>query len=498
MAFSSSDWVIDYTGSTVTNVDSGTGDNYPSVVGTTQYVGDILDFYQWLAEEFSSGDTMQYGYPINSVTPTVYEWTNGWGFGDPSNDYKYLKGGSIVSSGLTEVWSNLYSIGTQVNGSQIYLIQNNEEIEPWWITGNIDILVNVENGGTPIQSDDADGVAIDGGLWVFCREFGNFFDHNFIDLSAGGRNPISINTAVDINNESGEIYISVADASGFAANNFIVGGTSNTVAKIQSISSNDIYLNSVRGGQFVTSETITEYSDRELQTATGQATTNSASVAWTQVMTSYDGITTTFGSVTKDLGNGAGLRPYEVVIDCSGETVATLYEYLKYIVRYDSTGTTYQVQGDDGQEYRNASGTTWTDVKTSPFGTFAGDSFYGARGVFIENMDAGDITKYQLIDSDGEVQSPPIQYSIVLTGLVPGTEIRMYSGATDPKIDEIAGIESSTDTFSYQYTYVSDIDIDIVIHAIGYVYIRLYDFTLTNANSSLPIQQQVDRWYSTG
>lgn len=491
MAFNSSDWTIDYTGSTVTNNDSGIGLNLPSVTGGTWFVSPILDFYQWLANEFASGDTMRYGYPINSITPTVYEWTNGWGFGDENNDYKYLKGGSIVSSGLTELWSNLYSLGTQVIGSQLYLIQNDVEIDPWWITGNIDILVKVKENGTFIQSNNTDGVATDGGLWVYSREFGDFFDHNFIDLSAGGRNPISINTAQDGNNISGEIYISVASSAGFTVNKFIKGGTSGTVAKIEKIVSNDIYLNSVRFGSFVTSETITEYSDRETQIPTGQATTNDGTTSYTPVMSNFDNISITFGNVTKDLDNGSGLQPYEVVIDCSGETLANVYEYLKYVVRYNSSGLTYQINGNDGQEYRNTSGYTWIDVKTAPFGTFAGGKFFGARGVWIENMDGADIQSYQLIDSNGEIQSPPENYSLILTNLITGSEIRIFTGNTY----EIAGIESSTNTFTYQYTYTSDFDVDIVVHNISYVYIRIYGFTLSNSNSTLPIQQQKDRWY---
>ena len=49
MAFSSSHWTINYTTKTVTNNDSGTGNNIPSVFGDKTYVGPILEFFQWLA-----------------------------------------------------------------------------------------------------------------------------------------------------------------------------------------------------------------------------------------------------------------------------------------------------------------------------------------------------------------------------------------------------------------------------------------------------------------
>lgn len=488
----SSFWSIDYTGKTITNLDSGIGNKLPINSGTTTYVDYIVEWFKWIANDASSGDTIQYEYPINSITPTQYELINGWNFGDNDNDNKYLYGGSIETSGGTKLWSNLYSIGSQEIGSMIYIIQNDLELDPWWITGNIDLLIKVKDNNTFIQSIDNNNDSINGGLWTYTREFGNLYDHNFIDLSNAGRNPVSINNSVDNNNTSGEIYLSVVDSTGFSVNNFVKGITSGTIGKIEKINSNNIYLNSVRDGVFIVSETITEYSDRETLNPTGQSTTNDNTTPFFSVMSNFNNISITFGSVTKDLNNGAGLKPYDVVIDCSGETLANVYEYLKYVTRYGSSGSTYTINGDAGQEYRNASGSTWTDVKVAPFGTFAGGNFFGARGIFVENMDGNDIQNYQLIDSNGDTQRPPEQYSLKLTNLVPNSEIRIFTGSTS----EIAGVENSTDTFTYNYTYTGDMDVDIVVHALGYTYIRIDGFTLSNQNSSLPIQQQVDRWYN--
>jgi len=492
----SANWAIDYTGSTVTNNDIN-GNLIPIITGGTWFVDDINDFFRWLANDFASGDTMQYQYPINALTPTVYEWVNGWGFGRYDEDYKYLKGGSIVATGSTDLWSNLYSLGSLEVGSFLYINQNYVEIEPWWITGDIDILIRVKSGGTFIQTEDLDGTLIDGGVVVFCREIGNSFDHNFIDLSDGSRNPIPINNAIDTNNASGEIYITVASATGFAVGNFIYGGTSLVVAKIQSITNNDIYLNSVRatsgGNVFVISETITEYSDRELQNPTGQSTTNDGTTAYTNIMTNFDGISITIIHSVHDIGNGAGSRPYEATIDCSGETLLNVYQYLKYVTRYGSSGLSYTIGTLDGQFYRNPIGYTWIDLKLAPFGTFAGGKFFGARGIWIENMDASDITNYQLLDADNVIQTPPVQYSIILTGLKVDSEIRIYSGVSYDQ--EIAGIENSTTTFSYTYTYTIDIDVKIVIHNINYVYISFFT-TLSNSTASIPIQQQDDRWFN--
>lgn len=415
MAFSSAHWTINYTAKTVTNNDSGTGNNLPAVFGDNTYVGDMIDFFQWLATTFAATAQMDDDYPIESQTPTVYVWKNGWTFGN-ANDYKYLRGGSIsdpVGSGTATadtLWSNLYSIGSQTTGTQLYMVQNDAEVTPWWISGNIDILVKVKDTGTWIQSDNTAGVATNGGVWIYAREFGDTYDHNFADLSGGGRNPIGINTAIDSGNKSGELYVTVSGSSGtWTVGNFLSDDTTGATGKIQSVSGNDIYLNAVRGGTLTASNGCTEYTDRELQTA-GDATATISST--TNVVAGYSDITDTFGSISRDLNNGAGSQSYDVEINCAARPMSEVYEWLKYITRYGSTGATYTVNGDDGQEYRSANEGTYAEVKVAPFGTLAGTTFYGARGVWVTNYSAAD---FVLIDATNEEQSPPNYQNVSAT-----------------------------------------------------------------------------------
>jgi hypothetical protein len=97
----------------------------------------------------------------------------------------------------------------------------------------------------------------------------------------------------------------------------------------------------------------------------------------------YNDVSITFGATQKNLNNGDGLQPYDCVVDGAGRTVGQVYERLKYVCRHGET--TIQLNSDDGQEYRSASEGTYTDVKTAPFGTFAGGTIYGARGIWVEN-----------------------------------------------------------------------------------------------------------------
>lgn len=321
MAFNSTDWTIDYALKTVTNDDSGTGANLPHDVSGT-YIGDILEFFQWLAAEFASSGQMDDAYPIVSDTPTVYKWVNGWAFGH-ADDTKYLYGGDITSSDGDDFWASVYTIGAPTTGSQIYITQADTEITPWWYTDNIDVLIKVKSGGVWTQSDNVSGTPTDGGVWLWIREYGDLFNHGFVDLS-GGRSPIGLDTSLDTAN------------------------------------------------------------------ATAAATVGA-----------YGVTIGAFGTISRDLNNGAGAQNYDVEIDCNGLTMDEVYEYLKWATSYDYDIT---INGDDGQEYRSANEGTYAEVKVAPFGTIAGGTLYGARGIWFTNYSAA---SFVLIDSSGATQSPP-------------------------------------------------------------------------------------------
>jgi hypothetical protein len=224
----------------------------------------------------------------------------------------------------------------------------------------------------------------------------------------------------------------------------------------------------------------------------------------------YTDITLTFGSLTRDIGDGNGLQPYAAEVDCNGRPLDEVYEYLKYITSFDFSQT---VNGDDGYEYRNADEANFSNVdnKQAPFGTFAGGRFFGAQGVFLTNMAGADSTNFQLIDSNGVLRFPPLTVTFELTGLKDGTEVRIYD-ASDTS--DVAGVETITagsgtgatagvtitgttdnSTFAYQYIYSADINIIVVVVNLNFQNIYLEGLTLTNTNQSIPIAQVIDRQY---
>ena len=108
-----------------------------------------------------------------------------------------------------------------------------------------------------------------------------------------------------------------------------------------------------------------------------------------------------FGTISRDLNNGNGSVNYDVSIDCNGKTMDEVYEYLKWATSY-AYGIT--INADDGMEYRSASEGVYTDVKVAPFGTIAGGTLYGARGIWFTNYSAAN---FVLIDATGTEQAPP-------------------------------------------------------------------------------------------
>lgn len=86
-----------------------------------------------------------------------------------------------------------------------------------------------------------------------------------------------------------------------------------------------------------------------------------------------------------------------------------------------------------------------------------------------------------------------IAASLTLTNLIPDTEIRVFRTSDDA---ELAGIESSSSTFTYNYTWQgTDINVYIAVHSLGYVPIRYTNQVLGRNGLNIECQQQPDRVY---
>jgi len=478
-----SDWTVNVTLKTIKHTS-----------GTTVYP--VNSLYSWLLDYFDNAGYLDDEVPMSASTPVEYNLINGWFIDDPS--FAFLTGGSVTSIGHVNeiqvlrldgiladptsgdigkpvlddgvamgallayevdsygadtgkwwvrtgtgiaiadnsvmtitggigagtassasldgecVWSNIFTLGSLVAGTVLDVYQNDTQITPWWDNGavHIDILVKVKEAGVEIDS---------GNVTVIARKYGTLYDHFVIDASSG-RNPVPLAAFTDGNN-----------------------------------------------------------------------TTDSATVG------AYAGITFDFGYASKNLSNGNGAQPYDVIVECNNHTLLEIYEYLKYVTRTGSSTTLNSVNGEyytgcgdvrfaynnesvgafvegelitgTGGAYgylvslldsgttgtmvlRNVHGTftntmiitgatngatanvngsvtTITPQKQAPFGTYAGGTFFGARGVWLDHVAGADANNYQLVDSLGVTQQPPASIAITVTGLVEGDKVAMFRTTGD-------------------------------------------------------------------
>jgi len=450
------------------------------------------------------------------------------------------------------IWSNIYSLGSIVNETEIYVVQANTKLTQWWATGHIDILVLVQEMDSPIDN---------GILTVYARQYTQSYDHFETTVASGGRNPIPFSTNDDINNDTGyRLLNGSSGASDFDVANYIyapkAGGWSAATKKgvITAIAGDatdpDITYYPIGDlTAFAPADIVQEYDPSTAADGDGDCTADT--VADTEIA-SLSGITFTFGADSKDLSDGKGASPYDVVIDCGGNTLADFYEYTKYVTRRgsdtslngangeqyytpgthrisydtqtadftegatltgqtsaataeivadhddgtsgtliiktvrgdfdDSTPTPEIIQDDSGGP--NGSATivsggieTTAIIKASPFGTFAGDQFFGARGVWIHTMHANDANNYQLTDSENVAHTPPASVSVEVGGLESGDRVTVFRTTGDNEvIDKTYIVSHATENAAGNGTWEASAAIPSDTPSTGYL--RIVDTSL--------------------
>jgi hypothetical protein len=352
---------------------------------------------------------------------------NASGFFDQAESIYVSAGdGSGVTTGASDTgeqtWSNVYTLGTIVTGTNIYVVQSGVKLQSWWPQGHIDVLVLVKEAGQLID---------DGFLTIFGRQYLKTYDHFDIDVNAGGRNAVPLATADDLNNITASGTVATYDDIIIAQVNGELnydddggGGTVGGWSKWTTISGVDSGATAIVLDDNASSDILT------LGNVNGTFIDN-------EVIHDIDASGAVNGaldvSVTyehEDINNGNGLRPYDIEAHLAGRPLSEWYEYIKFITGRASPFVFNQNDGlelydTDGEQYISAQA-SYTPVKASPLGTFAGGNFFGARGVWIEGYDSDDANSFQLIDSSGVTQTPPNVVSVKVTSLVAGDRVSVF------------------------------------------------------------------------
>lgn len=265
---------------------------------------------------------------------------------------------SAPVSGGESLWANIYSIGTIESNTHLYIQQNSLNLTAykattdWWSDGHVDILVNVKELGT--ETDE-------GYIKVFARQYSKTYSYYTVDLTAGGRNPIPLQTGNDLDNQTGYKTVAFDGGSGTLAVGDVITISSASRAVVTAVTG----AASATGtfDYYLVGDPITDFSDNESFTSTtGKAAliNGSSSDAGPAALGSPP--TVTFGGLStggsEDIDENGTAENYSITIDCNQNALADVYEYTKYITRRGNTGDidagslTIEGQFYLGTEYR--------------------------------------------------------------------------------------------------------------------------------------------------
>jgi len=192
--------------------------------------------------------------------------------------------------------------------------------------------------------------------------------------------------------------------------------------------------------------------------------------------------------------------PYSVIIEGgslyeAGRSLSEIYEYLKYACTDGNTDIRYTCESGaigsgyitqlEGQEYISAQ-SGYAVTKTSPFGTFAGGTFFGAQGVWLEGMAAADANNIQLTDADGTVRTPYQSVTVKVQSIQSGDRI-LVTRASGTAITKDIYVSDATANVAGDNDFVVSGDIEIDTPGSGAI--RIYE-----ATSSIEYRIRYSTW----
>ena len=114
--------------------------------------------------------------------------------------------------------------------------------------------------------------------------------------------------------------------------------------------------------------------------------------------------------------------------------------------------------------------------------------YIGVSTLTIINLNGSNTNSNNISVINGGIVVIQTPFIVTFTNLKPNSEVRIYEAGT---MNEVAGIELTGTSWS---TSVTTSPIDYVIHSLGFIYIRQTNIPITS-NRTIPIQQQIDRFY---
>ena len=284
------------------------------------------------------------------------------------------------------IWANLYSIGTidpnvhlylyqgdaATDGNKVRLTSWNDATQDWYGNGQIDITVALKDITVSTWS------VIDSGyITVFARKYGDVYSHFEVATSttSGGRNPIPLQTANDIDNPTGiltETFDGTNFGAGWAVGDIMSGDTSGARGIITAITS----PGSTQTVEFIPIDdplgVSANWTSGENVTSSGGGTgsftdlpgdTGPALNTW---FTSNTTPTISFTHTTADIDDNATNENYGITINCQNNPLSEVYEWQKYATRNGETAN--DLDGINGESYIGAEVYIKFSSETTPIG----------------------------------------------------------------------------------------------------------------------------------
>jgi len=400
------DFTIDYSNKTIKHTS-----------GSTTYSVNAL--YTYLQDDFDELNQLDDTIPMSAQTPTQYTMINGW-FLSPDS-IEYLDSGSIQTSGYTNeihlvTFGGTYTdavagdIGKEVlddGGAFGTLIHYDNTAKKWWVrTGSATVAASGStmtiSGGTGTGTSISDSITgesifanvytlgtIESGTTIYIEQ-----DDSVI-TSWWGTGHIDVLIQVkEMGTEIDGANITVfARDFGDTYDHFDIDLSAGGRNAVPLATTTDL-------NNATSIDTIEDYQDGTLGT-----------------------VAVTFGTFSEDVNQDGTFESYDVQVDCDEIAMATVYEVMKYWTQGTSA---VDLDGTAGKIYISADPGSYTAIKQSPLGTFAGGKLFGARGVHLDNVAAADAQNYQLIDADGNTVTPPNYQAFTVNSVVSGDRVAIF------------------------------------------------------------------------
>jgi hypothetical protein len=253
-----------------------------------------------------------------------------------------------------------------------------------------------------------------------------------------------------------------------AAITITFGNASKDIGDGDSVQPYDVVID-VGGNTLKNFYEYTKYITRRGNTADiddgGQTVTGERYLTPGEIRLSYEGQTVNYLEGATLTGQTSGATGIITTVHDSGATGIVIVRDVHGT--FQASESILDDQGTPGDGTILASGgiETTSIIKGSPFGTLAGTNFFGARGVWIENMAGADANSYELIDSNNVSRTPPATVPITVSGdLVSGDRVFVYrttgTGSSKANKTYMASDASANTSGSTTFTVTASIPLD--------------------------------------